>query len=140
MEKNRLDDVYGLTRRRLPLTYTERPQVDARFINELGRDNHDTVSRINDGLKERGLRTWFDSDRMVRGSSGRAARQPRNAWAVPAHDAAKATFGCSSCELLAGSVFTRVTAAWSTGHLCTRAEPPAAPRRRGILWTRCWAA
>lgn len=40
VEKHRLDDVYGLTRRRLPLTYVERKQVDARFINELGRDNH----------------------------------------------------------------------------------------------------
>ena len=34
--------------------------------DELGRNNHATVARVNAGLKERGLVTWFDSDRMVR--------------------------------------------------------------------------
>lgn len=34
--------------------------------DELGRDNHQTVSRINTGLKKRGLQTWFDEDKMVR--------------------------------------------------------------------------
>jgi hypothetical protein len=34
--------------------------------DELGRNNHDTVSRINEALKSRGLVTWFDSDRMAR--------------------------------------------------------------------------
>ena len=33
--------------------------------DELGRNNHDRVSRINDRLKVEGLVTWFDSDRMM---------------------------------------------------------------------------
>ena len=32
--------------------------------DELGRDNHATVSRVNDALKQKGLKTWFDNDRM----------------------------------------------------------------------------
>lgn len=32
--------------------------------DEHGRSNHDRVTRINKGLKSRGLVTWFDSDRM----------------------------------------------------------------------------
>lgn len=29
-----------------------------------GRYNHDTVSKINEALKKKGLKTWFDSERM----------------------------------------------------------------------------
>ncbi|GAB2510777.1 hypothetical protein GCM10027064_05330 [Microbacterium petrolearium] len=66
MEKNRLDDVYGLTRRRLPLTYTERPQVDARFINELGRDNHIVVyGSSKQGKTSLLLRTLKEDDYVV---------------------------------------------------------------------------
>lgn len=39
-ERYRLDDVYGMARRRVPQSYVERDAVDARFLNELGRDNH----------------------------------------------------------------------------------------------------
>lgn len=34
--------------------------------DELKRDNHQTVSRVNAGLKKRGLLTWFDEDQMAR--------------------------------------------------------------------------
>ena len=30
----------------------------------MGRNNHETVSKINDALKSKGLKTWFDNDRM----------------------------------------------------------------------------
>lgn len=33
--------------------------------DEVGRDNHAIVSRVNEGLKKRGLHTWFDGDRMA---------------------------------------------------------------------------
>ena len=33
--------------------------------DELGRNNHDRVSAVNDALKQLGYRTWFDSDRMT---------------------------------------------------------------------------
>lgn len=33
--------------------------------DELGRSNHDRVARINAALKERGVCTWFDDDRMT---------------------------------------------------------------------------
>lgn len=33
-------------------------------IDEAGRTNHETVSKINRALKQRGLNTWFDDDRM----------------------------------------------------------------------------
>ena len=33
--------------------------------DELGRDNHQRVLKINAYLKNRGLITWFDSDRMI---------------------------------------------------------------------------
>ena len=33
-------------------------------VDELGRENHVRVSKVNDLLKARGLETWFDSDRM----------------------------------------------------------------------------
>ena len=42
--------------------------------DELGRNNHDTVTAVNEALKKRGLVTWFDSDRLV-GS---------RAWDLPA--------------------------------------------------------
>jgi len=32
--------------------------------DERGRDNHDRVAALNSSLKRRGLRTWFDTDRM----------------------------------------------------------------------------
>jgi hypothetical protein len=32
--------------------------------DELGRDNHQTVTRVNTALKSRGVVTWFDSERM----------------------------------------------------------------------------
>jgi len=32
--------------------------------NELGIDNHARVSKINNYLKSRSLKTWFNSDRM----------------------------------------------------------------------------
>ena len=32
--------------------------------DSLGRDNHARVGRVNEGLKARGLVTWFDADRM----------------------------------------------------------------------------
>ena len=31
---------------------------------ELGVDNHERVSRVNDAMKKRGLKTWFDSEKM----------------------------------------------------------------------------
>ncbi|RYG69961.1 toll/interleukin-1 receptor domain-containing protein [archaeon] len=31
---------------------------------ELGIDNHERVARMNEALKKRGLRTWFDSEKM----------------------------------------------------------------------------
>ena len=34
-------------------------------VDEKNRDNHKRVSLINDILKARGFRTWFDNDRMV---------------------------------------------------------------------------
>jgi hypothetical protein len=33
--------------------------------DQYGRNNHARVSKINDALKTRGFRTWFDNDRMV---------------------------------------------------------------------------
>jgi hypothetical protein len=33
--------------------------------DDLGRDNHARVSRVNDALKRRGIITWFDEDRMT---------------------------------------------------------------------------
>ena len=33
--------------------------------DDKGRDNHARVATINTMLKERGLRTWFDNDRMT---------------------------------------------------------------------------
>ena len=33
--------------------------------DELGRNNHDRVSAVNDALKQLGYKTWFDSDRMT---------------------------------------------------------------------------
>ncbi len=66
MEKRRLDNVFGLTRRRLPLTYTERPQVDARFVNELGRDNHIVIyGSSKQGKTSLLLRTLRDDDYIV---------------------------------------------------------------------------
>jgi len=32
--------------------------------DEKGRNNHDRVGRVNEALRERGLVTWFDSERM----------------------------------------------------------------------------
>ena len=32
--------------------------------DELGRSNHDTVSKVNAALKRKGLNTWFDEERM----------------------------------------------------------------------------
>ena len=34
-------------------------------VDELGRNNHDRVSAVNDALKQLGYKTWFDSDRMT---------------------------------------------------------------------------
>lgn len=34
-------------------------------IDELDRSNHDRVNRMNAALKARGLRTWFDEDKMA---------------------------------------------------------------------------
>eukprot|EP01031_Cornospumella_fuschlensis_P026802 gene26802-32383_t len=31
---------------------------------ELGVDNHERVARVNEALKQRGLKTWFDSEKM----------------------------------------------------------------------------
>ena len=33
--------------------------------DELNRDNHKRVTRVNKALQIRGLKTWFDDDRMV---------------------------------------------------------------------------
>ena len=33
--------------------------------DELDRDNHERVTRVNKALQKRGLKTWFDDDRMV---------------------------------------------------------------------------
>lgn len=33
--------------------------------DELGRNNHERVAKVNDHLKARGLITWFDSERMI---------------------------------------------------------------------------
>ena len=33
--------------------------------DELGRNNHERVSAVNDALKQLGYKTWFDSDRMT---------------------------------------------------------------------------
>lgn len=40
MKKYRVDEVYGVTRRRVPLTYESRESVDDRFLNEMRRDQH----------------------------------------------------------------------------------------------------
>lgn len=34
--------------------------------DERGLRNHDTVALVNEGLKKRGLSTWFDAEKMVR--------------------------------------------------------------------------
>ena len=34
-------------------------------IDELGRDNHERVRLVNKALQSRGLKTWFDSDKMA---------------------------------------------------------------------------
>ena len=31
--------------------------------DELGRDNHMRVSKVNDALKTAGMKTWFDAER-----------------------------------------------------------------------------
>ena len=49
---------------------------------ELGRDNHARVSKINEGLKKRGLETWFDSDRMRGDIQKQMARGIDNAQCV----------------------------------------------------------
>ena len=35
-------------------------------VDELGRSNHERVARVNQALKKRGLKTWFDEE-MMRG-------------------------------------------------------------------------
>lgn len=66
MDKYRIDDVYGMARRRLPLTYVERPNVDARFLNEVGRDNHIVIyGSSKQGKTSLLLRTLQDDDYVV---------------------------------------------------------------------------
>jgi hypothetical protein len=38
-------------------------------IDELGRNNHHRVKRINEKLKAKGINTWFDEDRLQIGSN-----------------------------------------------------------------------
>jgi len=40
MKKYKVGEVYGVTRRRVPLTYESRKSVDDRFLNEMRRDQH----------------------------------------------------------------------------------------------------
>ena len=66
VEKYRVDDVYGMSRRRLPYSYVERDDVDARFINELGRDNHIVVyGSSKQGKTSLLLRSLQDDDYVV---------------------------------------------------------------------------
>ena len=37
---NKLDQVYGIARQAVPLTYVSRSKVDDRFLNEITRDQH----------------------------------------------------------------------------------------------------
>ena len=48
-----------------PFLHRLLPHQDWGDADELGRNNHDTVAAINAALKNRGLNTWFDSDRLV---------------------------------------------------------------------------
>lgn len=56
--------------RRMSTTSDDPGQYDV-FIthswikDELGRDNHKRCQAINDGLKAKGVVTWFDSDKMI---------------------------------------------------------------------------
>lgn len=43
MAKHKIDEVYGIVRGGVPLTYVSRPQVDDRFLNEIHRDQHITI-------------------------------------------------------------------------------------------------
>lgn len=40
--------------------------ADWGIADELGRDNHDTVTAVNEALLKRGLVTWFDSKQLAR--------------------------------------------------------------------------
>lgn len=62
----RLDDVYGMARRRVPLTYVERDDVDARFLNELTRDSHIVVyGSSKQGKTSLLLHTMSEDDYIV---------------------------------------------------------------------------
>ena len=65
LESHKLDDVYGMTRRRLPLTYVERKDVDTRFLNELGRDNHIVIYGSSKQGKSSLLLATLDSDDFI---------------------------------------------------------------------------
>jgi hypothetical protein len=42
-DEYKLDNVFGITRQGVPLTYVLRPDVDGRFLNEITRDQHIVV-------------------------------------------------------------------------------------------------
>lgn len=66
MEQYKLDDVYGMARRRLPLTYVERPNVDHRLLNELSRDNHIVIyGSSKQGKTSLLMRTLEEGDYVV---------------------------------------------------------------------------
>ncbi len=67
-EKERvLQEILGGRVKSLPLPPNKQTHVFLTHTwreDEEGRNNHDRVGRVNEALRERGLVTWFDSERM----------------------------------------------------------------------------
>ena len=49
---------------------------------ELGMDNHDRVSKVNEALKKRGLLTWFDSEKMEGNVKKKMIQGIENAYCI----------------------------------------------------------
>jgi hypothetical protein len=63
--EHKLDEVYGIARQGVPLTYVSRPAVDDRFLNEITRDQHIVVYGSSKQGKSSLLRTALKDDDYV---------------------------------------------------------------------------
>lgn len=62
---HKLDEVYGVTRRQVPLTYVSRPSVDDRFLNEMRRDQHLVIYGTSKQGKSSLLRVALNEDDYI---------------------------------------------------------------------------
>jgi hypothetical protein len=62
---NKLDEVYGISRKGVPRTYVTRPDVDDRFIDEITRDQHIVIYGSSKQGKSSLLRTVLNEDDYV---------------------------------------------------------------------------